>query len=69
MDIFNGATGSWSTAALTKPRFWLAATSLPNQGLAFFAGGKSEDQGTCDAIMCAHNHQDAIAWCLFHAYI
>jgi hypothetical protein len=30
---------AWSTAALSVPRTALAATSLPNQGLAMFAGG------------------------------
>jgi hypothetical protein len=39
VDIFNANTGTWSTAALSVSRAWLAATSLPNQGLAFFAGG------------------------------
>ena len=31
---------AWSTAALSVARAFLAATSLPNQGLAIFAGGK-----------------------------
>ena len=31
--------GAWSTAALSVARSYLAATSLPNQGLAIFAGG------------------------------
>jgi hypothetical protein len=31
--------GAWSTAALVVSRQYLAATSLPNQGLAMFAGG------------------------------
>ena len=30
----------WSTAALSVARAGLAATSLPNDGLAFFAGGQ-----------------------------
>ncbi len=32
--------GAWSTAALSVARSFLAATSLPNQGLAIFAGGR-----------------------------
>jgi hypothetical protein len=32
-------SSAWSTAALSVPRYGLAATSLPNQGLAIFAGG------------------------------
>jgi hypothetical protein len=33
--------GSWSTAALSAARTYLAATSLPNLGVAIFAGGGS----------------------------
>ena len=40
VDIFNAITGNWSTAVLSEARFGLAATSLPNQGLAIFAGGQ-----------------------------
>jgi hypothetical protein len=39
VDIFNVTSGAWSTAALSEGRASLAATSLPNQGLAIFAGG------------------------------
>jgi hypothetical protein len=39
VDIFNVTCGAWSTAALSEARGGLAATSLPNQGLAIFAGG------------------------------
>jgi hypothetical protein len=39
VDIFNVTSGAWSTAALSEARAGLAATSLPNQGLAIFAGG------------------------------
>jgi hypothetical protein len=39
VDIFDGTSGRWMTAALSVPRGYLAATSLPNQGLAMFAGG------------------------------
>jgi hypothetical protein len=41
VDIFNGITGDWSTAILTVARRELAATSLPNHGLAIFGGGQS----------------------------
>ncbi len=40
VDIFNAASGIWTTAALSVARAWLAATSLPNDGLAIFAGGQ-----------------------------
>ena len=45
VDIFNAITGNWSTAVLSEARYYLAATSLPNQGLAIFAGGYST---SCD---------------------
>ncbi len=41
VDIFDGSSGRWSAAVLSVARFNLAATSLPNQGLAIFAGGQS----------------------------
>ena len=40
VDIFNATSGIWTTAALSAARYYLAATSLPNDGLAIFAGGK-----------------------------
>ncbi len=39
VDIFDATSGNWSTANLSEARYYLAATSLPNQGLAIFAGG------------------------------
>ncbi len=39
VDIFNAITGNWSTAVLSEGRQELVATSLPNHGLAIFAGG------------------------------
>jgi predicted component of type VI protein secretion system len=39
VDIFNVTSGTWSTAALSVARYYLAATSLPNVGVAIFAGG------------------------------
>jgi hypothetical protein len=41
VDIFNVTSGVWSTAALSAARSALAATSLPNLGVAIFAGGLS----------------------------
>ncbi len=40
VDIFNATSGVWTTAALSVARYYLAATSLPNDGLAIFAGGQ-----------------------------
>ena len=39
VDIFNVSSGRWSTDVLSVGRYYIAATSLPNQGLAIFAGG------------------------------
>jgi hypothetical protein len=39
--------GTWSTAALSVGRRLLAATSLPNLGVAIFAGGEASDGCTC----------------------
>jgi hypothetical protein len=39
VDIFDATSGRWTTAALSVARAILAATSLPVQGLAIFAGG------------------------------
>jgi hypothetical protein len=39
VDIFDATTGNWSTAVLSEARYFLTATSLPNRGLAIFAGG------------------------------
>jgi len=41
VDIYNVTSGDWSTAKLSEARRYIAATSLPNQGLAIFAGGAS----------------------------
>jgi hypothetical protein len=56
VDIFNVAAGSWSTAALSVARIYLAATSLPNAGVAIFAGGTST---CCD--VCFEDVRDG-AW-------
>jgi hypothetical protein len=38
VDIFDGSSGRWSTAALLAAQSGLVATSLPMQGLALIAG-------------------------------
>ena len=45
VDIFDGSSGRWSTAALSVARYSPSATSLPNQGLAIFAGGYTVSTG------------------------
>ena len=47
VDIFDGSSGRWSTAALSAARGYLAATSLPDAGVAIFAGGYST---SCDGL-------------------
>ncbi len=42
VDVFDAGSGRWSTAALSMARYSLAATSLPSQGLAIFAGGTTD---------------------------
>ncbi len=42
VDIFNMRSGVWTTAVLSIARSELAATSLPNDGLAIFAGGEGD---------------------------
>ena len=37
VDLYNGATGAWSTAQLSVARYYLAAASVGN--VAIFAGG------------------------------
>ena len=37
VDLYNSASGTWSTAQLSVARYGLAATSVGN--VAFFAGG------------------------------
>ena len=39
VDIFNVLSGTWTTAVLSQARLGLVATSLPNAGVAIFAGG------------------------------
>jgi hypothetical protein len=48
VDIFNVTSGAWSTAALSVARQGLAATSLPNLGVAIFAGGS---RTCCHAVL------------------
>jgi hypothetical protein len=38
VDVYNGATGAWSTAQLSVARYSLAAASVGN--VALFAGGQ-----------------------------
>jgi hypothetical protein len=47
VDIFNVRAGTWSTAALSQARGYVAATSLPDVGIAIFAGGQCT---SCDGM-------------------
>jgi hypothetical protein len=42
VDIYNANTGALTAAALKTIRSALSATSLPNLGVAMFAGGYGE---------------------------
>jgi hypothetical protein len=46
VDLYNGASGTWSTAQLSVARGWLAAASVGN--VAIFAGG---DTGDCSLTL------------------
>ncbi len=41
VDIYNVTSARWSTAALSVARQQLSGASLPDLGLAFFAGGRN----------------------------
>ena len=45
VDIYNVSSGEWATSALSIARKQLAAASLPDLGLLFFAGGRDGRQG------------------------
>jgi hypothetical protein len=47
VDLYNSATGTWSTASLSVARAYLAATSIGN--LALFAGGRTAG----GALLCS----------------
>ena len=49
VDIFDVTSGAWSTAALSVARSQIVATSLPEAGVAIFAGGRST---SCYAFIC-----------------
>ena len=53
----SNSLGSWSAAALSVARYYLAATSLPDAGVAIFAGG--QDSTCCD--VCFEDVRDG-AW-------
>jgi hypothetical protein len=46
VDLYNGASGTWSTAQLSVARFYIAATSVGN--VAIFAGGTA---GNCSLTL------------------
>ena len=45
--VSGGSLGGWSTAVLSQARQNLAATSLPNAGVAIFAGGQGTSCEVC----------------------
>jgi hypothetical protein len=48
VDLYNGASGIWSTAQLSEGRNSPAATTISVGNLAIFAGGS----GNCSFAMC-----------------
>ncbi len=53
VNIFNAATCRWSTASLSVARGYMAATSLPEFGLAIFAGGSSSSTSLGASLLFA----------------
>ena len=51
VDVYNGATGAWSTAQLSVARYYLAAASVGN--VALFAGGYNGG-----ALLCREGVED-----------
>jgi hypothetical protein len=47
VDIFDGKTKTWSASQLWNSFCFLAATSLPLQGMVLFAGGEGSLQVQC----------------------
>ena len=45
VDLYNSATGAWSTAQLSVARFFFAASSVGN--VALFAGGSNNSALLC----------------------
>jgi hypothetical protein len=60
VDIFNVVSGLWSTAVLSVARAYLAATSLPNHGVAIFAGGQ---------CTCCHVYFRTFACCVARVWV
>jgi hypothetical protein len=52
VDIYNAISRTWTTAALSVARVRLAAISLPDQGLAIFAGGNILGMHVCRDLLC-----------------
>ncbi len=68
VDIFSATAGTWSTAALSEGRFFLEAASLPDQGLAIFAGGASTYRG----VYCSGCREAWIVrgpWCRGYSFV
>ena len=57
VDVYNGATGAWSTAQLSLGRFWLAAASVGN--VALFAGGQAGS-----ALLCREGDMGFVYCCV-----
>lgn len=50
IDIFNSTSQSWNTVNLSIARSDISASTLPSQGLAFFAGGQLEGLDASNVI-------------------
>ena len=50
VDVYNSATGAWSTAQLSVGRYFLVATSVGN--IALFAAGIPKGALCAGGLMC-----------------
>ena len=64
VDIYNATAGEWSRRSLSIPRQQLAAASLPDLGLAFFAGGRDASTGITFFLSQFHAPFSTRALCL-----
>ena len=58
VDLYNSATGTWSTAQLSVARSCLAAASVGNVAL-FAGGGINDDIGS--ALLCREGRGDGVS--------
>jgi hypothetical protein len=64
VDIFDSTSSTWSTAVLSAARGYSRATSLPNLGLALFAGGSVSGDDSKRTLCYGH-----MSFCRFICFV